>query len=156
MAIGDLLTPERVRANAEAKSKKRALELVSELLVCSTPSLGQNEVFTSLLNRERLGSTGLGRGVALPHGRVPNLNTAIGAFMRLPEAVSFDAIDDQPVDLIFAMIVPEESTEGHLEMLSQLAQLFSNEEICQRLRDASSREEILHTIKSLKLDMATP
>ncbi|GAB4344692.1 MAG: PTS IIA-like nitrogen regulatory protein PtsN [Gammaproteobacteria bacterium] len=143
MSIAELLTAERVVPKVEIASKKRALEFLSTLLAESNPNLDQGEVFASLLGREKLGSTGLGNHVALPHGRIATQEEAIGAFITLAKPIDFDAIDDQPVDLLFALVVPEESTSEHLEILARLAELFRDEKFCQQLRDASEPEELL-------------
>ena len=145
MQLADLLTAERVASVADVASKKRALEHLSSLIARGRPSLTTNEVFDSLLARERLGSTGLGHGVALPHGRVKNLDRSIGAFVRLDRGVDFDAVDDQPVDLLFALLVPEKSTDEHLEFLAQLAQMFSGAQLREQLRQ-QTEPDVLYDI----------
>jgi len=134
MNIAELISPERVLRCAEISSKKRVLEHVSELLATGTARLGWNEIFDSLVSREKLGSTGLGRGVALPHGRIASLDKPVCAFLKLDAAVDFDAADGQPVDLVFALLVPEDSTEEHLQVLSLVAELFSNPGFCSSIR----------------------
>ena len=136
MQIIDIIDPARIVTGVHVTSKKRALELVSELLATSTPELGQSEVFTALLGREKLGSTGLGHGVALPHGRLGTCGKPVGALAVLAEPIDFDAVDGQPVDILFAMLVPEASTEEHLLLLGQLAELFDNLEHCKQLRNS--------------------
>ncbi len=136
MAIADLLTPERVVSKADITSKKRALEYLSALIADTCPDLDRGEIFASLLSREKLGSTGLGNHVALPHGRIPHRHPAVGAFVTAAQPIDFDAIDDQPVDLLFALVVPEESTDEHLLILAQLAEMFRDEGFCGRLREA--------------------
>ncbi len=140
MQISDILTLDRVRCDVEATSKKRALQLLSELMGEPGPALTPRIVTDCLLARERLGSTGLGAGVALPHGRLPNLEQAVGAFMKLKEPVDFDALDRQPVDLVFGLLVPEDSTDEHLQILSVLAENFSGESLREQLRSAPSAE----------------
>lgn len=146
MTIVELLAPDRVQPHADIASKKRALELLSTLIAESRTDLDQGEIFTSLLNREKLGSTGLGHQVAIPHGRVASPGPAVGAFVSLVQPIEFDAIDDQPVDLLFALIVPEESTSEHLAILAQLAELFRDEAYCQKLRDAESPEDLIRLL----------
>ncbi len=142
MQVSDILEPERVRFEVEATSKKRALEIVSELLTQNTEdSPTSHAIFDCLIARERLGSTGLGEGVALPHGRMPNLDRAMGAFIRIKEGIDFDAPDGQPVDLVFGLLVPENSTDEHLQILSRLAELFHEEALRQKLRSPSSGQE---------------
>ncbi|MEN8204837.1 MAG: PTS IIA-like nitrogen regulatory protein PtsN [Pseudomonadota bacterium] len=138
MNITDLLNPERVVCRDDVGSKKRLLEQVSELLASSSPDLSQNEIFDALLNREKLGSTGLGKGVAIPHGRMTTLEYPVCTFIKLGTPVDFDASDGQPVDLVFTLLVPEESTEEHLQVLSTIAEIFSNTGICSALRACES------------------
>ncbi len=138
MELSDFFLPESVIAQKKISSKKRALEQLSELLVAASPTLTQAEVFESLLGRERLGSTGLGHGAAIPHGRLKALEKPVCAFLQLQQGVDFDAVDNQPVDLICALLVPEESTSEHLSLLSMLAEIFGDESFCKALRAASS------------------
>ena len=138
MNISSLISPERVTRRGGITSKKRVLEHVSELLARETARLGWEEIFDSLVNREKLGSTGLGKGVALPHGRMALLDKPVCAFLKLDRPVDFDAADNQPVDLVFALLVPENSTEEHLQVLSMIAELFSNPSFCSSIRDCNS------------------
>lgn len=138
MKIADLITPERIAHDVKAVSRKRVLELLSSLIASGQTQLTQKDVFESLLARERLGGTGLGRGLALPHGRLKNLDRALGAFVKLENGVDFDANDKQPVDLLFALVVPEKSTDEHLQILATLAQMFSDRHIREKLRMADS------------------
>jgi PTS system nitrogen regulatory IIA component len=126
MHLLDLLAPARVAAGANATSKKRLLELVAHTLAQGQPE-HERAIFDSLCLRERMGSTGLGHGVAIPHGRTPHLANATGAFIQLAEPVDFGAADGQPVDLVFALAVPEHFTQQHLVLLAQLAEMFSDE-----------------------------
>lgn len=142
MHIADLISRERVLADIPVRSRKHALDLASEALATAIPSMSQADVFCALMNRERLGSTGLGQGVALPHGRVAGLERSVAAFVRLEEAVEYDAIDQKPVDLFFAILVPEQCGDEHLSILSELARLFSDAELCQRLRAAPDADAI--------------
>lgn len=155
MSIAELLAAERVVPRADITSKKRALEFLSTILAESNPNLDQNEIFTSLLGREKLGSTGLGHHVALPHGRLATSEPPIGAFITLAEPIDFDAIDDQPVDLLFALVVPEESTSEHLTILAQLAELFRDEGFCQQLRETTEREDLLRLFTTWRTSDST-
>jgi PTS system nitrogen regulatory IIA component len=137
------LTAERVSCRNEAASKKRVLEEIGRLLTSAAPGLTQTQVFDKLLERERLGSTGLGHGIALPHARIAGVTEASGALLQLEGAADFDAIDQQPVDLLFGLLVPEEATQEHLELLARLATLFSNRDFCDRLRKARTEAELL-------------
>lgn len=146
MQIQDLLSPQRVRYCQEVSSKKRALERISELLADIAPDLTRDEIFDCLIERERLGSTGLGKGVAIPHGRINGLQEPVGAFIRLDEGIDFDAIDGLPVDLLFALLVPSESTKEHLGLLAQLAGMFASSPFCARLRESRSDDELYSLI----------
>lgn len=142
MQVGDLISIERIAAAEDVTSKKKALERLSELLTRGEDDISRAEVFDSLVARERLGGTGLGHGVALPHGRVKNNRKTRGAFIQLFEGIDFDALDQQPVDLLFALLVPEESTDEHLQVLARLAEMFSSREFRDRLREARTPEAL--------------
>lgn len=146
MQITELITPDRVACNVKVGSKKRTLELLGGLIAGDVPDLTQPEVFESLVGRERLGSTGLGRGVALPHGRLKNHPRTVGAFMKLEGGVDFDAADNAPVDLIFALLVPEQSTDEHLQILARLAAMFSDPQLCANLRRCANSVQLLQQI----------
>ena len=152
MHIASLINPERVACCQESTSKKRLLEQLSQLLADATPTITSAEIFDSLNGRERLGSTGLGQGVAIPHGRMSGLSEPVGAFLHLSKAVDFDAPDHQPVDLLFTLLVPEESTEEHLQLLAQLAQMFADRAFCQRLRGTHSSQELYELLQHWEPD----
>ena len=141
MTIGDILTPDRVMLGVEASSRKRVLETMSELLAASHTELSARHVFDGFVARERLGSTGLGHGVALPHARVKNLNATVGGFMRINNGIDYDSPDRSPVDLVFALVVPQDCTEEHLEFLSMLAEAFSKPSLREALRVEGSASE---------------
>lgn len=142
MDISELLKQERTSCNATAQSKKRALEQLSDLLATSNPNLTSEEIFSSLLDRERLGTTALGHGVALPHGRLHGREHAIGAFIKLETGIDFDAIDNQPVDLLYALLVPEHFTDEHLKIIAKLAEIFKDHQFRNQLRDCTSNEQL--------------
>jgi PTS system nitrogen regulatory IIA component len=142
MDIADILTVNRITSGASPASKKRALEQISELISAADSNLSQGEIFDSLLSRERLGSTGIGHGVAIPHGRIKGSKQSIGAFLQLVDGVDYDAIDNAPVDLMFALLVPEESTDEHLRILARLADMFSDESYCEKLRKTQSSADL--------------
>ncbi len=146
MEIAEILAPDRVLCDVSTSSKKRALEKISELIAGADSSLTPTEIFDCLLSRERLGSTCIGSGVALPHCRIKQGEKTLGAFMRMQEGVDFDAIDRQPVDLLFALLVPEESTDEHLEVLAHLAEKFSDKSFREELRATSSCEQVFELI----------
>jgi PTS system nitrogen regulatory IIA component len=141
------LQEERIGCNLEAASKKRVLEQLGQRLAESVPELTQDLVFDALLERERLGSTGLGKGIALPHARMASVTQAMGAFITLDQGIDFDAIDGDPVDLAFAMLVPEEATDEHLQLLSKLASMFSDADFCSELRQAESSLDLYKLIQ---------
>jgi len=150
MQISELLNPARIECQQESSSKKRSLEILSKLLADALPDFTDAEIFNSLIGRERLGSTGLGSGVALPHGRLQGLKQPMGAVLILSNGVDFDAIDQRPVDLMFALLVPEESTEEHLQILARLAEMFSNGEFSDKLRNCTSGEQCFELISNWK------
>ncbi|MDX2457543.1 MAG: PTS IIA-like nitrogen regulatory protein PtsN [Gammaproteobacteria bacterium] len=146
MNITDLLVPDRATCREDVGSKKRLLEYISELLASSAPELSQNEIFNALINREKLGSTGLGKGVAIPHGRIASLERPVCAFVKLANPVDFDATDGQAVDLVFTLLVPEDSTEEHLQVLSTIAEIFSNAGISMALRQCDTDSCLLERL----------
>lgn len=156
MDITDLITRERIVCNSEVTSKKRVIEVLSELLVKGQADLTARPVFDSLIGRERLGSTGLGYGVALPHGRFSQSRQAIGAFVKLRQGVDFDAIDRQPVDLAFGLLVPDHYTDEHLKILAYLAEMFSDRVFCQRLRDADSDLTLFERLRDWRPAASSP
>jgi PTS system nitrogen regulatory IIA component len=123
--VAKLLPPANVLLDLPVSSKKRLFEQVG-LLFENNHGIARSLVFDSLFARERLGSTGLGQSVAIPHGRIKGLKDALGAFVRLAQPVPFDAPDAKPVQLLFVLLVPEQATEKHLQILSELAQMFSD------------------------------
>ena len=142
MQISAILTPERVACDHAVASKKGVLEALSELLVVGSVHLSHSEIFSSLVTRERLGSTGLGLGVAIPHGRIKHLEGTVGAFIKVRRGIDFDAVDNLPVDVFFALLVPDHFTDEHLAVLSRLAEMFSEEPFLKMLRVGSSAQEI--------------
>ncbi|HZO03990.1 MAG TPA: PTS IIA-like nitrogen regulatory protein PtsN [Burkholderiales bacterium] len=131
--VSKILPASHVTLDLQASSKKRLFEQAG-LLFENLDGIAKNVVFDSLFAREKLGSTGLGQGVAIPHGRIKGLKDALGAFVRLAQPVPFDAPDGNPVSLVFVLLVPEKATEKHLQILSELAQMFSDK----ALREAMS------------------
>ncbi len=136
MSLSSLLEPARVLANVDARSRKHALEILSELIAGSSEALQQIDVLEALLERERIGSTGLGNGCAIPHGHLPDLETSIGAFLKLNEAVDFNAQDGLPVKLIFAVLVPEAKEEGHFEDVAAVAKALKDPSLVEALLEA--------------------
>lgn len=130
-----LLPVGNVILDLDVTSKKRVFEHAG-LLFENTLGIGRRKIFDALLARERLGSTGLGHGVAIPHGRIVGLKEAGGAFIRTKTPIAFEAPDGNPVNLIFVLLVPEKATDQHLQILSELAQMFSGRDIRASLNDA--------------------
>ena len=146
MKITDILSPDYIACAATPASKKRALEEISELIAGNISPLSPDDIFDSLLSRERLGSTGIGHGVAIPHGRVHNVDKTVGAFLQLSNGIDFDAVDNQPVNLLFALLVPEESTDEHLKVLATLAEMFNDEAFCKQLAEAATPGDIYNLL----------
>jgi PTS system nitrogen regulatory IIA component len=139
--IGKLLALPNVVLDLEVASKKRVFEQVG-LLFENSSQIAQSRVYDSLFAREKLGSTGLGQGVAIPHGRIKGLKDALGAVVRMKQPIPFDAPDGQPVELIFVLLVPDRATDLHLQILSELAQMFSDKAFRDRMRAAASAAEM--------------
>ena len=143
--VAKLLTPAQVVTDLQATSKKRLFEQAG-LLFENQHGIARSQVFDSLFAREKLGSTGLGQGVAIPHGRIKGLKEAVGALVRLAQPVPFDAPDGAPVELAFVLLVPQNATEKHLQILSELAQMFSDKalrESMMRAADAAALHELI-------------
>ncbi len=138
--IGEILPVSHILLDLEVSSKKRLFEQAG-LLLENEVSLSRADVFECLFSREKLGTTGLGQGVAIPHGRHASVKKAVGAFIRLKEPVAFDAPDGKPVSLVFVLLVPENATGKHLEVLSQLAGKFSSKSVREALLSCATPEE---------------
>jgi len=142
MNINQLITPDRVICLTEISSKKKLLEKLSHLLGQGAEGYDTTEIFNRLVERERLGSTGLGHGVALPHSRLGDEAETIGAFIKLDKGINFDSPDNEATDLLFALLVPEHHTNEHLQILASLAGMFSNGKFCTELRQCHTDEEL--------------
>ncbi|GAA3897664.1 PTS IIA-like nitrogen regulatory protein PtsN [Halomonas cibimaris] len=146
MTLEAILPPERVLYDVPGGSKKRVLEFFSTFIAQNIPSLDSQEVFSRLINREKLGSTGIGNGVAIPHARSPHCQSPIAGFLKLSEAVDFDAIDGDPVDLVFVLLVPEQADDTHLALLGEVAMIMNDGHTRMQLRRAQSQRELLSLI----------
>lgn len=142
MTLQAILPPERTLFDVPGGSKKRVLEFFSSFIAQNTPSLDSQEVFSRLIGRERLGSTGIGNGVAIPHARDPHCKAPLAGFLKLAEPVDFDAVDGEPVDLIFVLLVPEEADDTHLALLGQVAGMMNDEDVRHRLRKSESQRQL--------------
>jgi PTS system nitrogen regulatory IIA component len=147
MTISALLSPERIFIDTEISSKKRLLEFIANTIATQF-QLSQPTLYSNLLDRERLGSTGLGKGFAIPHARLVNLDKTIACFIRLDEPVNYEAPDNEPVDLVFTIIIPENATDEHLQILSSLAKIFSQSDVCDAIRKADSGDEVARIMDS--------
>ena len=151
--VAKLIPPANVAIDISVSSKKRLFEHLG-LLFENNHGVASSVVFDSLFARERLGSTGLGHGIAIPHGRIKGLKDALGAFLRLSAPVPFDAPDGQPVNLVFALLVPEQATERHLQILSELAQMFSDRTLRESMSAAADAAGLHQLISSWQPDAA--
>ena len=133
--IPGILEPSCTKVSIEARSRKAVLQYASDLLA-ETYELPARKLFDELMNRERLGSTALGEGIAIPHCRLSNCSAPVITLVTLDEAVDFDAADGRPVDILFMLLVPEEAHQRHLDILAEIARLFSQDDYCRRLRAA--------------------
>ena len=140
--LTEILSPERTVCHAPGVSKKRLFETVARIISDNQTSLAYEDVFSQLISREKLGSTGLGQGIAIPHCRVDACPEPLGTLISLEQAIDFDAPDDQPVDLLFALLVPAEAHQKHLDILANVAGLFSQGSFCQQLRAAKNSEAL--------------
>ena len=138
----DILTPARTLCRAPGLSKKRLFETIASIISEDQPALLYDEVFSQLTAREKLGSTGLGQGIAIPHCRVDACPEPLGTLVTLEQAIDFDAPDDQPVDLLFALLVPGEAHQQHLDILANVARLFSQPDFCRQLRAAPDSQAL--------------
>lgn len=145
--LASLLSVTRILLDVETESKKQLFEQVGQLLNADS-CVNSKLVLESLLAREKLGSTGLGQGVAIPHGRIKGLKSASGVFVRLRHPIEFGAPDQLPVRLLFILFVPAQATDLHLEILSELAQLFSNKTVRDALCQSANAEEVLALIRN--------
>ncbi len=137
MTLSDILTADAVIPDLRAPGKKLALQKICER-AAKDAGLDAHDLFEAVLERERLGSTGVGGGVAIPHARVAGLNGVRGWFARLETPIEYESIDDEPVDLMFLLLAPEEAGAEHLKALARVSRLFRREDVRQRLRETHS------------------
>jgi len=145
MQIDHILTPERPFSGVQGGSKKRVLELIGKLVAQHT-NLDPDAIYENLIAREKLGSTGFGNGIAIPHCRLEDCHQAIGALLQLDGKIDFDALDGQPVDLIFVLLVPQEATEQHLQILKMLAGKLDRADLRDALRAAPDADALYHVM----------
>jgi PTS system nitrogen regulatory IIA component len=141
MEIADLITPSRVVAQLRATNKKQALQELAKRAAVMT-GIQERTIYDVLVERERLGSTGIGMGIGIPHGRLPGLDKLCGIFARLDRPVPFDAIDDQPVDLMFLLLAPEGAGADHLKALARVSRLLRDRTVCEKLRGTDNADAL--------------
>lgn len=144
MDITDLLVPEAVVPALKVQSKKQLLQDLSERAAALT-RLPERRIFETLVERERLGTTGMGQGIAIPHGRLAGLPKIMGLFARLDPPIAYEAVDDQPVDLVFLLLAPEGAGADHLKALARVSRLLRNQAVCEKLR-ATTDPEVLFSL----------
>ncbi len=144
MEIAELITPESVIPNLKVTSKKQALQELAKR-AAALFDIGERQVFEVLLEREKLGTTGVGNGIAIPHGKLADLGTLYGLFARLERPVDFDSIDERPVDLIFLLLAPENAGAEHLKALSRVSRVLRDKGVCDKLR-ATDTPEALYSL----------
>jgi nitrogen PTS system EIIA component len=153
MMINDLLVPEGVIADLKATSKKQALQDLARR-AAEISSLHERTVFDVLMERERLGTTGVGNGIAIPHGKLANLDRLYGLFARLSTPVDFQAIDERPVDLIFVLLAPESAGADHLKALAKVSRLLRDKPTCDKLRGTDNAEALYAILTESQEDRA--
>jgi len=143
--IGEILDRGGIVIGHQTTSKKRLLEQIANMFAEHIPDTNAGQIFSTLFERENLGSTGIGHGVALPHGRIAGLEDVVGVFLHLQDDLDFDAVDHLPVNMVFAILVPEDATEEHLNLLASLAGIFRNDEKRQKLLETTDPSQIRET-----------
>ena len=153
MEINDLLVPEGVVADLKATSKKQALQDLAKR-AAEVSGLHVRAIFDVLMERERLGTTGVGNGIAIPHGKLPNLERLHGLFARLENPIDFQAIDERPVDLIFVLLAPETAGADHLKALARISRLLRDQTVCEKLRGTDNAEALYAILTAAEEDRA--
>lgn len=151
MQLCDMISPDAVIPNLKATSKKQALQELARK-AAEVTGIEERAVFDVLLERERLGTTGVGNGIAIPHGKLSGLDRIYALFARAEEPIGFDAIDDQPVDLIFTLLAPEDAGADHLKALAKISRLLREGQFCDKLRGSEKADAIY----GLLMDATTP
>ncbi len=146
MDIQAIVSLDRTECAVQCNSKKRILEIIADIAAKQNENIDQATVLNSLMARERMGSTGIGNGIALPHGRLPGLEKVIAIVVTSTPAIDFDALDEKPVDIFFALLVPEDQTEGHLQTLATVAGKLSDKETIKAIRRATTSDDILSAL----------
>ena len=148
--LENILTPGRSLVNVPGGSKKAVLEEIAKMIGKEVPDFEWQTVYESLIAREKLGSTGFGNGIAIPHCRLKGCTAPVSAVLHLERPVDFDAIDGAPVDLLFVLLVPEAATDAHLELLRQIASMLDRADVRANLRAATSSEELYNVVLNVQ------
>ena len=146
MDLLELISSELCFCNVDAPSKKRVINYIADYVNDQYPALDREAIYSGLIQREKLGSTGIGLGIGIPHCRVDICHKMIGVAIKLVQPIDFDSIDGTPVDFIFALIVPQESSQDHLDALSQIAELFNGEDALRNIRACNTKKELYDTL----------
>jgi PTS system nitrogen regulatory IIA component len=146
MKLHEILTQDCTLCAVSATSKKRILEAISDKAAQQLPDFSTYELLASLIAREKVGSTGIGNGIAIPHGRLPNSNKVVVIVATSEQPIDFDAIDNRSVDIFIALFVPEEECQAHLSTLQSIAQVFSDKQLCKQVRKCQSSQELFELI----------
>lgn len=147
MDIQAIVSLDRTKCAVQCNSKKRILEIISGIAAQNNPDIDEATVLSSLLSRERMGSTGIGNGIALPHGRLEGLDHVVAIVVTSTPAIDFDAIDNKPVDIFFTLLVPHDQTEGHLQTLATVAGKLSDKETIKSIRKAQTNDDIIRALQ---------
>ncbi|BBN80297.1 PTS IIA-like nitrogen-regulatory protein PtsN [Pseudoalteromonas sp. A25] len=148
MKLSSIVNKDCTKAAVLFNSKKRVLEYISELAHEQLPHLNPHDILNALMSREKLGSTGIGKGIAIPHGRIDGIEQVTAMLLVNQQGIPFDAIDNRPVDIFLALIVPDGDNEQHLKTLAAIAEKLNNKEFCKQLRNAGNDEELYAIIAS--------
>ena len=143
MDIQTLISLDHTQCGVQCNSKKRILEIISNIAADNNEHISATTVFESLMSREKKGSTGIGNGIALPHGRLSELTSVVAIVVTSTPAINFDAIDDKPVDIFFTLLVPAEQTDVHLKTLSSVAKKLNDKQIVKAIRNATTSDDII-------------
>jgi PTS system nitrogen regulatory IIA component len=153
MEIAELIRPEDVMARLKVTSKKQALQEIAHKAMRLT-GIHERVIFDTLMERERLGSTGVGHGIAIPHGKLAGLERIYGLFARLEQAIDFEAVDELPVDLIFVLLAPEQAGADHLTALARISRLLRDRAVCKKLRGSDNPEALYALLTQSKASHA--
>jgi PTS system nitrogen regulatory IIA component len=149
MKLQEILTPDCIKCLATVSSKKRILELICSLASNKIPDIDQHQLLDSLMDREKMSSTGIGHGIAIPHGRLPNAQKVIAVLITTERSIVFDAIDNQAVDIFIALFVPENCCDEHLSTLQSIARLFNNKDNSKMIRRCQTDEQLFNLIQTM-------